>query len=71
MAEALVMFYFLPEDVKTLAFIDDIHLKNERSMRKLHLITIGLRKTVRLCIKLKCVNYIVRIVDLIRDESGV
>ena len=32
--EALVMFYFLPEDVKMLAFIDDIHLKNERSMRK-------------------------------------
>jgi len=32
--EALVMFYFLHEDVKMLAFIDDIHLKNERSMRK-------------------------------------
>ena len=32
--EALVMFYFLPEDVKMLAFIDDIHLKNERIMRK-------------------------------------
>jgi len=33
--EPLVMFYFLPEDVKTLAFIDDIHLKNEPSMRKI------------------------------------
>ncbi len=71
--EALVMFYFLPEDVKTLAFIDDIHLKNEPSMRKTPFDNYRNKEDGRIehSLKLKCVNYIVRIVDLIRDERGV
>ena len=65
------MLYFLPEDVKMFAFID-IHLKNERSMRKTSFVNYRIKEGVWIVhsLKLKCVNYTIRIVDLIRDESG-
>jgi hypothetical protein len=70
--EALDMFYFLTEDVKMLAFIGDIHSKNERSMRKTPFVNYRIKEDCRIVhsSKLKCVNYIIFIVDLIRDESG-
>ena len=55
-----------------LAFIDDIHLKNERSKQKTPFVNYRIKEDGRIVhsLKLKCVNYIIRIVDLIRDESG-
>jgi len=55
-----------------LAFIDDIHLKNERSMRKTPFVNYRIKEDGRIVhsLKLECVNHIIRIVDLIRNESG-
>jgi hypothetical protein len=70
--EALVMLYFLPEDARRLALIDDIHLKDERSMRKIPFVNCRVKEDGRIehSLKLNCVFYIMRSIDLIREESG-
>jgi len=68
--EALVMLYFLPEDARRLALADEIHLKDEKCLQKIPFVTRTVKEggQIEHNLKLNCVYYIMRSIDLERKE---